>query len=99
TAQLIRIVRWAGRRKICLLPSRAALEIRVHHIALNRPRPHDGNLNGEIIEFAWPEARQHVYLRAALYLKNANTVSVAQHVINRRRILRHGSQTKIAQPM
>ena len=54
----------------------------MHHIALDRAGTDDGNLDHQIVEIARFEARQHGHLGAALDLKNADRVSLADHVIN-----------------
>jgi len=41
------------------LSPRAAAKIGVHHVALDRPRPHDRDLDDEIVKFLRLEPRQH----------------------------------------
>ena len=82
-----------------LLVAPAALEIGMNHIALDRPRPHDGDFDHQIVELARLEARQHVHLRAAFHLEHAQTVAFYQHVIHPRILPRRGRQRQIAAMM
>ena len=43
----------------------------MHHVALDRARPHDRHLDHEIIKFFRAQARQHGHLRAAFDLEHA----------------------------
>jgi hypothetical protein len=43
----------------------------VHHVALDRARPHDRDLDDEVVEFARFEPRQHRHLGAAFDLEHA----------------------------
>ena len=54
----------------------------MHHVALDRPRPHDRDLDDEIVEFLRLEARQHRHLRAALDLEHAERVGALQHAVD-----------------
>ena len=67
----------------------------MHHIALNGSRPHNGNLNNQIVEIARFQTRQHVHLRAAFHLKHPDCLGTAQHVVNIAVFGRHGRQFKI----
>jgi hypothetical protein len=58
----------------------ALLEIRMHHPALNGPRPHDRHLDHQVFVAARLQARQHRHLRPALDLEHADGVGVADHV-------------------
>ena len=60
----------------------APAQIGMHHVALDRPRPHDRDLDHEIVEFARLEPRQHRHLRAALDLEDAERVGPAQHLVD-----------------
>jgi hypothetical protein len=51
----------------------------MHHVALDRARPHDRDLDHEIVEFFRLEPRQHRHLGAALDLEHAERVGAAQH--------------------
>ena len=53
------------------------------HVALDGAGPHDRHLDHEIIERARLEARQHVHLRPAFDLENADRLRLAQHVVGR----------------
>jgi hypothetical protein len=62
-----------------LLP---AAQIGMHHVALDRARPHDRDFDDEIVEFLRLQTRQHRHLRAAFDLKYAERVGALQHAIN-----------------
>ncbi len=66
-----------GRRKAHLLMAGAAAQIGMNHIALDRTRPHDGDLDHQIVEFSRAQMRQHVHLRAALDLEHADGIALA----------------------
>ncbi len=55
----------------------------MHHVALDRARPHDCNLDDEIVEFFRLEPRQHGRLRAALDLEHAERIGALQHAVDR----------------
>ena len=59
----------------------APAEIRMHHIALDRTRPDDRHFDDEIVKSARLDPRQHRHLRAALDLKGAERVGLADHRI------------------
>ncbi len=61
----------------------ATSEIGMHHIALDRPRPHDRDLDDEIVKYARLQTRQHVHLRPALDLEDAERIRPAQHIVGR----------------
>jgi hypothetical protein len=60
-----------------------AAQIRMHHVALDRARPHDRDFDHEIVEFIRLETRQHRHLRTAFDLEYAKRVGTLQHAINR----------------
>ena len=62
----------------------APLEIGVDHIALDRPRADDGDLDHQIIHRTRAHARQHVDLRPAFDLEDADRIAPAQHVVDGR---------------
>ena len=62
----------------------SALQIRVHHAALDRAGPHDRDLDHQVVEGLGAQARQHRHLRAALDLKDAHRVGAADHRVDRR---------------
>jgi len=70
------------RRVGYLLESLPAAQIGMHHVALDRARPHDRDFDDEIVKFVWPETRQHRHLRAAFDLKYPERVRALQHAIN-----------------
>src|SRR5580704_6501870 len=58
-------------------------QIGMHHVALDRPRPHDRHLDDEVVEIFRLQTRQHRHLRAALHLKHADRVGALQHAVDR----------------
>jgi hypothetical protein len=62
--------------------SSAPPQIGMDHIALDRPRPDDRDLDDEIVKFARAQAWQHVHLRAAFHLKDADAVALAEHIVD-----------------
>ena len=67
-------------------------QIGMHHVALNRPRADDRDLDHKVIEAAGLEARQHRHLRAAFDLEHADRIRPAQHLVDIRIFRRHGRQ-------
>ena len=67
-----------------------AAQIGMHHVALDRPGPHDRHLDDEIVEVARLQPRQHRHLRAALDLEHADRVGALDHVVDRRVLVLHG---------
>ena len=57
----------------------AGLQVGVHHAALNRPGPHDGHLDHQVVKTAGLEAREHAHLGSALDLEDTHRVSAADH--------------------
>ena len=70
------------RRIVLLLDAVSPPQVRMHHVALDRPGPHDRHFNDEIVEGARLQARQHVHLRAAFDLEHAEQFTAAQHVVD-----------------
>ena len=77
------------------LASLAALQIRMHHFAHDRPRPDDGDLHHDVVKTFWPQARQASHLRAALDLKHADGVGLLQRIVNDRIIGGQASQVDL----
>src|SRR6266550_7807957 len=86
------LLRRIGHR-LDLLP---AAQIRMHHVALDRARPHDRDFDDEIVEFLRLQTRQHRHLRAAFDLKYAQRVGTLQHAINRGVLFRYRSEGEIS---
>ncbi|VWC40571.1 hypothetical protein BST28156_06965 [Burkholderia stagnalis] len=63
------------------LDSLPPLQVRMHGAALDRPRPHDRDLDHEIVVVARPQARQHRHLGARFDLEHADRVGSADHVV------------------
>ena len=81
-----------GRGKFDPLGARAAAQIGVHHVALDRAGPDDGHLDDEIVETARLQTRQHIHLRTALDLEHADGIGAAEHVVNGWIVLRYGTE-------
>ena len=71
-------------------PFQPPLQIGVHHIALDRSGPDDGDLDHQIVELHRPQPRQHRHLGPALDLKDADRIRPAQHAIDPPPLDRHG---------
>ncbi len=59
------------------------LDVRVHGLPLNRPRPDERNLHGEVVEVLRPGAQQALHLRTALDLEIADRVRTLDVVVDR----------------
>ena len=70
------------------LAPRAPIEIRMHHLSHDGPRPDDRHLHDDVVEAGGLEARQRGHLRARLDLKHADRVRLAEHAIDSRIVLR-----------
>ena len=73
----------------------AALQIRMHHLTDDRPRPDDGDLDDEIVEARRLEARQRRHLRPRLHLEDADRVGLLQHAVDGRIVGRETRQIQI----
>ena len=92
-AQFVRRPVFRGGRGIDhLLQPVAAAQIGMHHVALDRARPHDRHLDHQVVEGARLQARQHVHLRPALDLEDAYRVGPADHVPDLPVLRRHGGE-------
>src|SRR5688572_31249141 len=67
----------------------------MYHITLYGPGAYNGNFDYEIIKTSWPQPRQHGLLRTAFNLKDANGICMANHIVNRRIILRNICQCEV----
>ena len=70
------------------------LQIRMHHAALNRPRPYDRHLNHQIVEFFRFESRQHAHLRARFDLEDADGIGTLDHFVDGGIFRRHISHAE-----
>ncbi len=77
-----RPMRGSGGGIMLLLDAVAPAQIGMHHVALDRPRPHDRDLDDEIVEALRLQSRQHRHLRAALDLEHADRIGARQHVVD-----------------
>src|SRR6478609_3365632 len=50
------------------------LDVRVHGLPLDRPRPYERDLDGDVVEVLRPRAQDRLHLRAALDLEAADRV-------------------------
>ena len=71
----------------------------MHHVALNRARADEGDLNDQIVEALRLEPRQHRHLRATLDLEHAHRVGTADHVEHAAVVGRYRSQCQVATVM
>ena len=68
----------------------------MHHVALDRAGPHDGNLDDQIIERGRLQPWQHRHLGAAFNLEQPETVGPLQHAIDGRILGRQRGDRQIA---
>ncbi len=59
-------------------PALPPVQVRMHHLAHDRPRPDDGDLHHDVVKLLWPQARQRRHLRAALHLEHADGVGLLE---------------------
>src|SRR5712691_11087328 len=76
-----RLVRLAGGVRAALLLAPA--HVRIDRAADDRPRADDRDFDREVFEIAWPAPPDHLDLRAALDLKQANRVTGADAIVDR----------------
>ena len=69
-----------------------APEVGMDHVALDRPGPDDRHLDDQVVEALGAEPGQHVHLRPALDLEDAEAVGPAQHGIGGRAVARQAGQ-------
>ncbi len=60
----------------------AALQVWMHHAALDRPRTHDRHLHHQVVELLRLQARKHAHLRAAFHLEHAHRIAGGKHLID-----------------
>ena len=60
----------------------APIKIGVHHVALNRARSHNCNLNHQIIITSGSQSRQHAHLGTGFDLKHTHRIRLTHHVID-----------------
>ena len=64
----------------------------MYHVALDGAGADDRHLDHQVVEAARLEARQHVHLRPAFDLEDADGIGPAEHVVDRRVLARHAGQ-------
>ena len=57
--------------------------VRVHHFAHDGPGPDDRDLHDQIVKMCRRIVRNGSHLRAALHLKHAHSIGLAQRLIDR----------------
>ena len=67
----------------------------MNHVALDRPRSDDRDLDHQVVEFFGLEPRQHAHLRPALDLEHSDAIGPAQHLVDRRIFGRDRSQGQL----
>ena len=60
----------------------APTQVRVHHVALNRPGANDGDFDDQVVIASRLEPGQHRHLCPAFNLKHADGVGVADHGVH-----------------
>ena len=80
------------RRIIHRLLAATPAQVGMHHVALNRPGPHDRHLDHQVVEIRRPVPRQHRHLRAALDLEHTDGVGVLDHAVSGRVLVRQAGQ-------
>ena len=58
-------------------------QVWVDHVSLDRSRPHDRNLDHQVVEAPWAQPRKHRHLRPGLDLEYADGIGLADHVVGR----------------
>ena len=66
----------------------APRQVRMHHLADDRPRPDDRDLHHEVVEAGRLEAGQRRHLRPRLHLEQPDGVGLLQHLIDDRIVRR-----------
>ena len=61
-----------------------ALQIGMHHLADDRSRPDNRDLDDDVVEGFRPQPRQRRHLRARLHLKDPDGVRLLQHAVHGR---------------
>ncbi len=74
-------------------------QVWMHHVALDRPRPHDRHLDHQVVQAARLQPRQHRHLRPALDLERAQRVGAADHVEGGRIVARDPRQPEMLPAM
>jgi hypothetical protein len=71
----------------------------VHHVALDRAGADDRDLDDQVVERCAAQARQHVHLRPALHLEDAERSARRQHAVGLGVVLRHIGQRQRGPPV
>ena len=65
-----------------LLQAVLAAQVRMHHVALDGARPHDGNFDHQVVELLRLQSRKHRHLRARFDLEHADGVGLLDHRVD-----------------
>ncbi|GAV36931.1 hypothetical protein ROTAS13_04621 [Roseomonas sp. TAS13] len=69
----------------------------MHHVALDRAGPDQGDLHHQVVEPRRPQPGQHVHLRPALDLEDAQGVGSPQHGVGPLAVSWHTGKIKIGE--
>ena len=70
----------------------APVDVRVHRLPLDRPRPHERDLHGQVLEVLRPRSQETLHLRAALDLEEPDRVRVLDLAVHLRVVERDARQ-------
>ena len=84
-----RLVRHGIDERRILAEAPPVLDVRVHGLPLDRPGPHERDLDREVVDRLGPRAEEALHLRAALDLKHADGVRGLDLVEHRRVVERN----------
>jgi hypothetical protein len=62
----------------------APAQVGVNHPALDQTSSDDGDLNDQVVEAGWLQAREHGHLRTALDLEDAHHVGALNYLVGQR---------------
>ena len=71
------------------LESLPAAQVGMHHVSLDRARPHDRDLDHQVVVIGGLQARQHRHLRARFDLEHAHRVGALDHGVGLGVLRRH----------
>ncbi len=80
-------------------PARAAIEVRVHHVAHDRAGADDGDFDYEVVEVLRLQARQRRHLRAAFHLEHADGVALLERLVDGGIVLRELAEIDLFVPV
>ena len=77
------------------VPALAPAQVGVDHVPLDRPGPHDRDLDHEVVELLGLQAGQHRHLRPALDLENADGIRPREHGVDLRPLGRDVGERRV----